>query len=73
MESREGDMAITEELISLQDAAKLMSCSAVTVRRMVKRGDIPMVKLPRTRLLRFRPSTLLQVIETSEKGKGSAA
>jgi excisionase family DNA binding protein len=62
-----------ENLIDLRSASKFMGCSTVTTRRMVKRGDIPTVKLPGTRLLRFRPSTLQRVIEFSEKGKGSAA
>jgi excisionase family DNA binding protein len=63
----------TEELMDLQAAAKFMGCSTMTTRRMAKRGDLPVVKLPGTRLLRFRPSTLQRVIETSEKGKGGAA
>jgi excisionase family DNA binding protein len=63
----------TEDLMDLQAASKLMNCSTVTTRRMVARGDLPVVKLPGTRLLRFRPAALQRVIETSEKGKGSAA
>jgi excisionase family DNA binding protein len=62
-----------ENLIDLRSASKFMGCSAVTVRRMVKRGDLPVVKLPGTsRLLRFRVSSLQRVIETSEKRKGAA-
>ena len=60
-----------ENLIDLRGAAKFMNCSTVTIRRMTKRGDLPVVKLPGTRLVRFRPSTLQRVI--SETGKGSAA
>jgi excisionase family DNA binding protein len=59
-------VAISDGLVSLQDAARLMGCSAVTVRRMAKRGDIPAVRLAGTRLVRFRRSTLQRVIETSE-------
>jgi excisionase family DNA binding protein len=62
----------TEELMNLKEAAQFMGCSAVTTRRMAKRGDLPSVKLPGTRLLRFRPSSLQRVIEISEKGKGTA-
>jgi len=62
----------TEQLVTLQAASQSMNCSTVTIRRMVKRGDISAVRLPGTRLLRFRPSTLQRVIEISEKGKGSA-
>lgn len=65
-------MAPAEELLNLKAASKFMGCSTVTVRRMAKRGDLPIVKLPGTRLVRFRPSTLQRVIEISEKGKGSA-
>jgi excisionase family DNA binding protein len=64
---------MAEELINLRDASKFMGCSPMTTRRMAKRGDIPVVKLPGTRLLRFRLSTLQRVIEISEKGKGSPA
>jgi excisionase family DNA binding protein len=64
----------TEELMDLRGASKFMGCSPVTVRRMVRRGDIPAVRLPgMNRLLRFRPSTLQRVIEFSEKARGSAA
>ena len=63
----------TEGLMNLRDASKFMGCSTMTTRRMAKRGDIPVVKLPGTRLVRFRPSTLQRVIEVSEKGKESAA
>lgn len=63
----------TEELLNLKAAARFMGCSTVTTRRMAERGDLPVVKLPGTRLLRFRPSTLQRMIESSEQGKGSAA
>jgi excisionase family DNA binding protein len=63
----------TENLITLQAASRFMKCSVVTIRRMAKRGDIPAVRLPGTRLLRFRPSSLQRVIEISEKGKAGAA
>jgi excisionase family DNA binding protein len=66
-------MAEAEELMNLKTASRFMKCSVVTVRRMAARGDIPSVKLPGTRLLRFRPSTLERAIEANEKGKGSAA
>lgn len=62
-----------EELMNLKDASRLMGYSTVTTRRLVKRGVIPTVRLPGSRLLRFRPSTLRRVIEFSETGKGSAA
>jgi excisionase family DNA binding protein len=61
----------TEELMDLRDASRFMKCSVVTVRRMAQRGDISAVRLPGTRLLRFRPSALQR--EISEKGKGSAS
>jgi excisionase family DNA binding protein len=61
----------TEELMNLRDASRFMKCSVVTIRRMAKRGDIPAVKLPGTRLLRFRPSTLQRVIEISEGGSAA--
>jgi excisionase family DNA binding protein len=60
-----------ERLMDLKDASKILGCSPMTTRRLEKRGYISAVRLPGTRLLRFRPSTLLQVIETSEK-KGGA-
>jgi excisionase family DNA binding protein len=60
-------IAIPEGLMSLQDAARLMACSTVTVRRMAKRGDIPATKLPGSRLVRFRRSIIQRVIESGEK------
>jgi excisionase family DNA binding protein len=45
----------TEELMNLRAASKFMACSPMTIRRMARRGDIPVVKLPGTRLVRFRP------------------
>jgi predicted site-specific integrase-resolvase len=64
---------VTEGLLNIRDASRFMKCSIATARRMAKRGDIPAVTLPGTRLLRFRPAALQRVIETSEKEKGSAA
>jgi excisionase family DNA binding protein len=68
------NIATTEGLINLRDAADFMGCSTVTIRRMAKRGDIPAMRLPGTRLMRFRRSTLQGVIESCEvavsKGKG---
>lgn len=64
---------VTEELMNLKAASKFMGCSTVTTRRMVERGDIPTVKLPGTRLLRFRPESLRRLIESSEEQKGTAA
>jgi excisionase family DNA binding protein len=66
-------MAPEEELINLKAASKVLGCSPMTTRRLEKRGDLSAVRLPGTRLLRFRPSALQRVIEISEKGKGSAA
>ena len=67
-------MAVTTEvLITLKDASKVLGCSPGTMRRMERRGDISAVRLPGTRLLRFRPSSLQRVIEASERGKGTAA
>jgi predicted site-specific integrase-resolvase len=66
-------MAAAEELMNLRAASRFLGCSPVTARRMAKRGDLPVVELPGTRLLRFRPSTLQQVIESNEKRKGTAA
>jgi excisionase family DNA binding protein len=57
----------TEGLMNLQETAEFMGCSTVTIRRMEKRGELPMVKLPGTRLVRFRRATLQRLIETSEK------
>ena len=57
-----------EELMNLKAASSFMKCSVVTVRRMVARGDIPALRLPGTRLLRFRQETLQRVIENNEKG-----
>jgi excisionase family DNA binding protein len=69
-------MAPAEELMNLKAASRFLGCSPVTARRMVKRGDICAVRLPGTRLLRFRRSSLERVVEfseVSEKGKESAA
>jgi hypothetical protein len=59
---------VVEGLLNLKAASKFMGCSTVTAKRMVDRGDLPVVKLPGTRLLRFRPETLLRLIENNEKG-----
>jgi excisionase family DNA binding protein len=55
-----------EGLISLRDAAKLIGCSTITVRRMAARGDLPVMKLPGSRLVRLRRTALQRVIESSE-------
>jgi hypothetical protein len=60
-----------EELMNLRDASRFMGCSVVTTRRMAKRGDLPVVKLPGTRMLRFRPESLRRVIEVSERGNAA--
>jgi excisionase family DNA binding protein len=69
-------MAPAEELMNLKAASRFLACSPMTARRMAERGDLPVVKLPGTRLLRFRRSSLERVVEfaeVSEKGKESAA
>jgi excisionase family DNA binding protein len=62
-------MAPPEELMNLKAASKFLGCSPQTTRRLEQRGDISAVRLPGTRLLRFRPSTLQRMIESNEKGK----
>jgi excisionase family DNA binding protein len=67
------DMASeADNLIDLRSAARVLGCSPMTARRMVKGGFLPSVKLPGTRLLRFRPAAIQRVIESSEHGKGAA-
>jgi len=39
-------MGPAEELMNLRAASRFLGCSPVTARRMVQRGDIPVVKLP---------------------------
>jgi excisionase family DNA binding protein len=61
---------ITDYLLGLQETAKLMGCSTVTVRRMVRRGDLPVTKLPGSRLVKFRRTSLLDLINKCERRLG---
>jgi predicted site-specific integrase-resolvase len=64
-------MGQAEELMNLKAASRFLGCSPITARRLAKRGLLPSLTLPGTRLLRFRPAALREVIELSER-KGAA-
>jgi len=50
-----------ERLINAGGVASILGCHERTVRRLVAEGSIPVVKIPGSRLLRFRASTLREL------------
>ena len=57
---------ITPQLVNLEGAAALLSCSTRTVQKLAADGVLPVVKLPGSRLLRFRPSAIAQALAKFE-------
>ena len=56
----------TPALIDAVDVATLLGCSRRTVERRVAEGVFPVVKIPGSRLVRFRPSAVAEVLQKFE-------
>lgn len=54
------------ELIDTVEVARLFGCSPRTVQRVIAKDELPVVRLPGSRLVRFRPSAIAEAWKNFE-------
>lgn len=60
-----------KKLLSIQDIAEILGVRHLTVRRMVKRGALKVVRIPGLDRVLFDPKDIEELIESSKVVEGS--
>ena len=63
-------MALLTKLLTYRDVADALGVSQMTVRRMVERGDLPIIRVGRQ--VRFDPFEVRLYVERSRRGADAA-
>lgn len=58
-----------DRLLNVREAATLLGVAEGTIRKMIARGTIPVVKLPGVRAVRFRLHVLEQMMTARNPGQ----